>query len=212
MSCVTTMIIKDKKRLAKLIAYLIMGDGGVYTAHKNYFFAMNMVKTNLDYIEYAKSILENVTSITITDRPDYNTDGCDRQPQVRLQTRSHPVFTKKREQIYTGTYKGVCEHYLKMLDWETLAILYMCDGACTKYLAERAVNYSYNVTLNLKRLSEGDILLVKKYLKKNLGLEWNIQRHGKYRYLRLRTKDLDSFMQNIAPHILQSFKYKIIER
>ena len=67
------------------------------------------------------------------------------------------------------------------------------------------------VTLNLKRLSYGDLLLLKKALKEKLDLEWNINKNYPYYYLSLRSKDIPKFMENIKPYITQSFMYKILD-
>jgi hypothetical protein len=212
---ITTMerIITDKKELIKLISYLSMADGGLYlpnrkdrtNANVNASFIMNMKAIHMDYALYSKAILDNVTSVRILNKKDYNVDGYSRQPQFRLETNRHPMFTQIRERIYTGKYKGLDPHYLKLLDWETLAILYMSDGCRSK-----SGEY-FNVTLNLKRLSYGDLNQLKDTLKDLLFLEWNINRQNNYYYLRLRRTSEDRMFENIASFILPSFQYKIPE-
>lgn len=216
MRSVETMEIRDKKQLVKLVSYIVMGDGGLYITGRcdNAKFIMNMKKENQDYILYCKDILENVTSVKIYNRKDYNTDGCNRKPQLRIETKVHPFFTAIKDRIYTDKYKGIDPHALKMLDAEALAILYMCDGSL--HIEEPnekkgLKSNSYNVSLNMKRLSYGDQFILKKALKEYLDLEWNINQHGKYWYLRLRCKDVDKFMTLIEPHILPSFQYKLKE-
>jgi|GEM_PF-2552409 len=217
MGSVTTMKIKDKKQLVKLISYIVMGDGGLYITPscKNAKFIMNMKKENEDYVFFCKNILENLTGTNLYERKDYNSDGYNRKPQWRLESHSHPELTKIRDRIYTEKYKGIDPHALKMLDSEALAILYMCDGSLYVDMPEKSnkglVNPSYNVHLNMKRLSYGDQFILKKALKERLDLEWNINRHGKYWHLRLRTKDVDKFMSLVAPYILPSFQYKLKE-
>lgn len=211
------MKILDKKELVKLVSYMVMGDGGLYVTGrcKNAMFIMNMVKENEDYVQYCKSVLDNITGTRLYDRPDYNSDGYNRKPQVRLETNAVPFLTKIRDRVYTGKYKGIDPHALKMLDFEALAILYMCDGSL--YIDDPAksnkglVNRSYSVNLNMKRLSYGDLFILKKALKERLDLEWNINRQGKYYYLRLRNKDLNKFMEGVAPYILPSFQRKLTE-
>lgn len=208
------MKIKDKKQLIKLISYIVMGDGGLYITKnsRNAKFMMNMVEDNRDYVEFCSEVLGNLTRTSIKDRPDYNTDGYKRRPQVRLESGNHPALTKIRDRVYTGKYKGIDPHALKLLDWEALAILYMCDGSfVTDHPCEKKglISPSYNVTLNMKRLSYGDLFILKKALKEKLDLEWNINRQGKYHYLRLRTKDVDKFMAGVAPFIFPSFQRKL---
>jgi hypothetical protein len=60
------------------------------------------------------------------------------------------------------------------------------------------------------RLSYGDQLLLKKAIKENLDLEFNVVKTGnKYYTLRLRSKDLEKFMNGIKPYVLDSFQYKL---
>jgi hypothetical protein len=203
------MKIEDKKQLTKLISYMIMGDGGVYnyTKNGNASFIMNMVEKNEDYVLYCKSILENITSCKIA---KVQKEG-NRQPQLRLSTMAHPFFNTMRERIYVENYKSIDHHALKLLDYEALAFLYMSDGSLGKYLRPEIGmrNPSCKITLNLKRLSYGDLFILKKALKDYLDLEWNILKHGKYFYLSLRMKDVRKFIEGITPYILPSFLYKI---
>jgi hypothetical protein len=209
----------NKKELVKLLSYIVMGDGGLYfppnrTEGTNAFFAMNMKRDNEDYILFCKNVLEQITGCRVSERKDYNVDGCDRKPQLRLESKRHPLLTTLHGRIYTEKYKGIDPHALKMLDAEALAILYMCDGSfvTTKPDPKRGlVNGSYNVTLNMKRLSYGDLFILKKALKEKLDLEFNINRQNQYYYLRLRMKDFYKFMEMVAPHVLPSFQYKIHE-
>lgn len=199
--------ITDKKELMKLCSFIIMGDGGVYkyTGNKNYCFIMNMIEDNKDYVEYCRDILNNITNCKISDRKDYNTDNCNRRPQLRVTTSSHPFFTTLHDRIYTDKYKGLDPHAFKLFDWECLSILFMSDGSsCYK-------NGYREVTLNMKRLSYGDQDFLRKQIKDKMGLEWNINKQNKYYYLRLRSKDIDKFYEGIKPFILPSFRYKILD-
>lgn len=210
----------NRKELVKRISYMVMGDGGLYfpqdkTDKTNAKFIMNMKKENIDYVLFCKNTLEQLTGCRLTDRGDYNVDGCNRQPQVRLESNRHPLLTKIHDRVYTGKYKGIDPHSLKMLDAESLAILYMCDGS---FVVDKPnerkglINESYNVTLNMKRLCYGDQFILKKALKEKLDLEFNINRQNQYYYLRLRMKDFYKFMEMVSPFVLPSFQYKIHEK
>jgi len=204
-------LIKDKKELTKLISFMIMGDGGVYQNSKksgNYKFIMNTIKDNEDYVLLCKDILENITSCNIY---EVQKEG-NRKAQLRLESKFHPFFTVMRERIYTMNYKGIDPHALKLLDYEALSFLYMSDGSFQTYLRPeiKMKNPSYKVTLNLKRLSYGDLYILKKSLKERLDLEWNINRQNKYYYLNLRLKDLSKFMNGIKKYITPSFNYKLL--
>lgn len=208
--------VDDKKQIIKIISFVTMGDGVVYQKSKNgnAWFVLNMIAEHKDFILMIQRYLENITSTKITDPNDVHKDGFIRKPLKRLMTKTHPYFTKLRKRIYQGKYKGLSEHYLKLLDAEALAILYMCDGGLYIDKAigskKRLKNDSYSVALYLKRLHESDLLLLKKYLKAKLDLDWNINNHYNYKYLRLRNKDLNKFMTLVTPFMCKSFEYKII--
>lgn len=196
----------NKKEIYKVISYIVMSDGGLYYAKgaKYPMFIMNMTSEHLDFIEYVKSYIDKITSSILEDRKDYNVDGCDRKLQKRLYSRQHPFFKKLHDQIYVDEYKSLSNHYLKMMDAEALAILYMCDGS----LSKKSTGYT-TITLNLKRLSYGDQELLRKRIKKTFDIEFNIHKNNKYYYLSLRTKDHEKFLTLVKPYILESFKYKI---
>lgn len=204
-------IIKDKKELMKLASFLVMCDGGVYkrkhNRHGNFTesnaqFVMN--STSSQYISYAEAILRNITSVAITDRKDYNTDGCERLRQKRLETKRHPIFTKLHDRIYRSGYKGLDEIALKSMDSECLAMLYMADGSIS--FKEGSIN---SVTLNTKRLTRGDNEFLAKVIERRFGVVCTVNKQKQYTYLRVKGKSIYSFFEIIKPFILADFKYKV---
>jgi hypothetical protein len=205
----------DKKQLMKLISFFTMGDGGLYVKNdtSNAKFIMNMRSENMDYVNWVSSTLSELTNVHVYNRPDYNVDGCNRKEQVRLESNTHPFLTKIRNRIYTiDKHKGIDLHALKLLDWESMAILYMSDGCLYEYLRPEIgmKNSSYNLTLNMKRLSEAEQLVLKQHIKQKLDIEFNVNRQNQYFYLRLRSKDVDKFLEGVGPYMCKSFKYKTI--
>lgn len=209
----------DKKQLVKLISAFTMADGGMYrrckgdpaTSNANAYFMMNMTTKHMDYIEWVAETLSHVTSVTISDVKN----PC-KTPQTRLCSKTHPFFTKMWGRIYTDSYKGLDPHAMKMFDWEMLAIFYMADGSLyvePPNAKKGLVNPSPNVTLNMKRLSYGDQLYLKKLIKEKLGVETNVTRQtykGRtYYFLRVRNRDIDIFMEGIEPYMKESFYYKL---
>ena len=196
----------DKKELVKLVSYFVMGDGGIYKSSTHSYFSMNMLTKHTDYIQWCQSVISQITSCKTR---DYIGGGCNNSELTNLISRQHPFFTKIRDRVYTGVYRGIDSHALKLLDPQSLAILYMSDGSFCKDKRTQAEWAGCKVTLNLKRLSYGDLFILKKALKELLNLEWNIHCQGKYRYLALRTKDVNAFFDMVKPFIVPSFSYKI---
>jgi hypothetical protein len=192
-------LLTDPKELTKLVSFLVMGDGGVHMTGRNAYFVMTQREDHLDFIEYAQVILANVTGtrISYVDR-----SGDSLRNQWRLSSRTHPTFTRLRERIYTAEhYKGLDPHALKLLDWEAAAILYMGDGSF--------VERRRKVTLNLKRLSYGDQVLLKRALEEKRMGAWNIHRQNQYTYLSLATRHQDLFLEGVAPYVVPSYQYKL---
>lgn len=201
------MKIEDKKRLMKLMSFLVMSDGCVSRNRNvgNCIFSFSATEGHEDYIEYVKEIVENITSVKIN---VYNRE-LPRKNLIKLYTPVHPYFNALRDRIYVGNYKSVDVHALKLLDFEALAIFYMSDGCLGKTKRSDGKD-SFTTTINLCRLSYGDMLLVKKAIKENLDIEFNVVKTGgKYYTLRLRSKDSSKFFEGIRPYIVKSFYYKL---
>jgi hypothetical protein len=212
MRCVTTM---DKKQLVKLVSAFSMADVGLYkrSENGNAYFMMNMLRCHEDYVDWVKETLEELVHVNKT--PVAN--PCKR-PQTNLNSRTHPFLTKLHGRIYRDKYKGLDEHAMKMFDWEMMAIFYMADGGLhvePPNPKKGLINPSPNVTLNMKRLSYGDALFLKKTIRDALGVEFNVAKHFykgvTYYYLRLRNKDIAVFMEGVRPHMKQSFHYKLYD-
>lgn len=193
-----------KKDLYRYISAFVMGDGGVYYSGKNCRMVLNSIEK--DYIMWKKQILENLTSVNYHVVEDKRTDF-DRKPLHVLTTRAHPTYTKVRKRVYTDNYRGIDPHYLKLLDWEVLAILFMDDGSCHK---DKRCNATPSVSLNTKRLSYGDSWLLKRAIKDTLGIEFNVHRHNNRYYLSLRAKDYSKFKDNVSEYVLDCFQYKLL--
>lgn len=198
------------KELSKRLYYFSTFDGGLYTMKDctNAKFIINMKKENLDFVEAIEKTLDEASiGYSRKDRKDYNTDGCNRQPQVRLESRNHPKLTTIQDRIYIDGKKVIDPHMLTLLDAEALAIIFMADGS--RVQDKRSPSAKPNYTLNTKGFSYGCNFLLKKAIKEKLDLEFNINRQNNYWYLRLRAKDVDKFEELVTPFVFESFSYKL---
>jgi len=203
----------DPKQLSKLTSYMATFDGGVYVPYKrksdskvNCQFIMQMRKENEDYMLWVKTTLENITSVRLSDRPDYNTDGFNRKPQMRIESSRHPYFTKMRDRIYIDNHKVIDPHMLKLMDAEALAIIFMCDGGTSLDLRNK--NPHARIALHTKGFSYADNMSLSKSIYDTLGVITNVNRHGKYYYLNVATKSHKDFYECVKPHVVKSFDYK----
>ena len=201
------MAYTDKKNLVKLVSYMSTFDGGLYAQKKNAKFIMNMRAENRDYMEWVKETLEEIVNVTINERKDYSTDGCNRAPQLRVESSTHPFLTKIMNRIYIDRKKVIDPHMLKLMDAEALAIIFMADGGT--YLEQRFKNPSANVTLNTKGFSYHDNMALSKTIYDKLGIRTTVNRHNKYFYLRVKVADIVKFVDTVVPYVRNSFLYKL---
>lgn len=174
---------------------------------KNASFIMNMREENRDYLEWVQETLLNVTGCTIKQRPDYNNDGYNRQPQLRLESGSHPLLTRLHNRIYIDRRKVIDPHMLKLLDAEALAIIFMADGG--SQLETRFKNPHAYISLHTKGFSYNDNLALGRAIYENCGVFTNVRRHNKYYFLALPKKTHNHFIHTILPFMKKSFLYKL---
>ena len=210
---------RDNKYITKIVAACLLGDGcvsrdGETTPGQNSRFQLSMTEKNRDHIEYIQERIEPIsrTNIRLHTREVENAkDGLSRQDQLRLVGGRHPFYTNFRNRMYPHGYKVVDPHYLTLVDWEFLAILFQQDGTLVhSYANKKYLNYAVSIaTLNF---SYGDNMLMKKAFKEKLGLEWNVSpttKNGKRMwFLRLMNKQLFQFIDGVMPYIQPSFMYK----
>lgn len=194
-------------RRMKLLYYMTTFDGGVYPVKNGCKFIINMRAENRDYLEWIQETIEEFTSVTIRERKDYNTDGFDRAPQLRLESSAHPTFSKIRDRVYIEGHKVIDPHMLTMMDAEALAIIFVADGGSK--LEKRTKKPTAYFSLNTKGFSYADNQALSKAIYEKTGIHSNVHRHNNYYYLGIPQKDSLLFCETVRPFILPSFQYKL---
>jgi hypothetical protein len=204
----------DEKLKIKYIVAFLYGDGYIGRHGHECRFQANNIADNLDYILWRKEILENITPVTITTNKD---ERPNRKEIVKTFTRTHPIYSRVHERMYLENKKVIDPHYLKLFDWETLAIWYMDDGSLR--LVTQDYKESHYVcpvpTLATNCFSYGEQMLIKQAAKEKLGIEFNINKHSVNKNdemaynLVLARSSFDRFYNGVKEFIKPSFLYKI---
>lgn len=227
MRWLTTM--RNEKELTKYVSAFLYGDSSITKDKRdngNCVFECCQIADHLDYLEWMKAILEDITSFKLSPRPGYE-EKQDAEimgikthikAQYRLRSARHPFFNSFRFRLYGTGKKIIDPHYLKLLDWETLAILYMDDGYISHPISTNKYGNSYPqdiLGLCTNGYSYGDNLLLKKAIKDLFDIEFNVseeRQNGNLQYrLKLRSKDIVKFLDGISKYIVPSFEYKLIQ-
>lgn len=204
----------DEKTKIKYIVAFLYGDGYIGYHGKECRFQANNIIDNIDYILWRKSILENITPVTLTTNRD---DRQNRKEIVKTFTRTHPIFSRVHQRMYLCGKKVVDPHYLKLLDWETLAIWYMDDGSLRIIKQDYKTKHYESLVPTIATLcfSYAENVMIKNAIKEKLDIEFNINRHSvnknnEFMYqLVLRRSSFEKFRNNIEKFLTPSFLYKI---
>ena len=204
----------NDKDIMKYAVAFTYGDGCIIRHGKECRFEATCIEDNMDYINWRKCILENITPINTYENKDSRPN---RKLLIKTSSRTHPTYTKIYSRMYHNGRKTVDPHYLKLFDWETLAIFYMDDGNLQNVTQSYKENKYSNKYPNIASMSfsYAENIMLKETIKKNLGIEFNVRKHseredGTINYmLYLAGSSRQSFYSNISKYILPSFRYKL---
>ena len=151
---------RNDKELTRYVASFVFGDGSIamdkrdYNKGGNTNFECSHVEVNLDYLEWKRNILEEITGCSLIryeprdiEFPNGKKANC--KPYYRLRSHRHPFFNKFRDRLYGTGRKIIDPHYFTLFDEESLAIWYMDDGYLGKDIEKRNVNKHYRFRLGL---------------------------------------------------------------
>lgn len=201
----------DNKYVTKIVAASLLGDGSVGIppdGSRNAKYRQPKTIDHMDYVDWLAGVLESVTP---TNRYEYQPKMANAKRAVMLQSRCHPFYTKFRHRMYPNGHKVVDPHYLTLLDWEFMSVWYQEDGSLIRDARKKAT-YA-KVVLCTNCFSYGDQHLLRIAIKEKLGVEFSVdgmRQNGNQNYiLRLRSTDLNKFLDGISPHVVPSFQYKL---
>lgn len=217
---------RDNKELTKYVASFLLGDASICKDSRynsNCTFEICQIEDHLDYLEWIKNIIGDITTTTLLEKPMKSKEiifpnGITSmvKQQYRVRSKSHPFFNKFREKLYATGRKTIDFHYFTLFDWETLAIWYMDDGYISDYVVQNKQGYRYKypkLGLSTQGFTQAENFVLKKFIKEKFDLEFNLLRNKypsgiKYRLV-AKTSDIPKFLDGITPYILPSFEYKL---
>lgn len=182
---------------------MVLADGNLTKRYKNgnAYFQMNHCEAQLEYMNWKINILQKITG----------GKSCETQKNMNGKifkgyhygSHSHPMFTKLYARFYHKKVKVLDEYLVKHITPLALAIIFMDDGTHSKH----RTTYKDTFFLCTQNFDYANNLLLRKSLKLNFGLEWNLNKaekykDGTYRYrLRLSNRFNDDFVEIIKPYI-----------
>lgn len=222
----------ERKELTKYFVSFVMGDGGLSnlvnhnkfgkstgqeTEKRNSKYYLKQIAIHKDYIDWQANLVEELTKCTITLAPAYTDNrGYACQAQYNLSSRCHPFFTELRKRLYNGNKKVLDPHYLKLLDWESFATMYMDNGWIENKQTETKGIWT-RVSIATMAYSYADNKMLRDYMAENFNLHFDVDhktsRNGTIHYYLRNTKDRALyFLDNISKYVLPSYYYKLSTR
>lgn len=213
-----TNTITDDKLLVKYVAAFLYGDGCVTRRNTNNGkYKSAQVVDNRDFIDWKADVLSNITHVRMSLR-EKHIKYPNQRDQIVTETGNHPFYTKFRERLYIDGVKRIDPHYLKLLDWESLAIFYQDDGTMwmDRKTKPSGKSYSYpRIKICSNGYSYADHLLFQRAVKDKFDIELNIRRsfsNGNIQwFFAIPQRFIMKFISGVKPFIFPSFYYKVCE-
>jgi hypothetical protein len=206
----------NDKELTKYVWAFTLGDGCLLFGKDknrpnkdiNANFECGQTYEHEDYILWRANILSNITSIylQLKEKIPY-------KAQIVSKSGRHPFFTTIRSRMYLNGHKVIDPHYLKLLDWETLAILYQDDGSLSK--KPKGIN-CYTLEIATNCFSYGEQVLLQRAIKEKTDILFHIVpcRNKKnvlqYKLTIAKHDTIVTFLNGVKPFIKPSFGYKLL--
>lgn len=202
----------NKKELLKYIVAFTIGDGFLsrVTKNTNSHYVCEQREDRKEFLDFQKKVLSNISNVTeFTDkRPNK------KNKTVGIRTSVHELFTKVRSRLYNNNGKRILDpHYLKLIDEEALALIYMADGYTR--IIERKSGYRYvRVKISTHSYSYYDNVAFKNYIEEKFDIKFKVQMekdkryNSIYYYLLASKEEAIKFLKLTDPYKLKCFEYK----
>ena len=192
--------LRDKLRLSDLqksvLVGKILGDGSLMPTltGKSYRLQVEHQLKQEEYVAWTADIFKDwvISGLRYSER----------NRSVRFRTISHPEITMMRKLFYLGKRKIIPKNIRKLLTHPlSIAVWFMDDGGVSS--SKRAV------TISTHCFSKKDNKIIIDCLKKNFGIQANLNWDGKGSRLYIPVNNIAKFKQLVAPYILPSMQYKL---
>lgn len=194
--------------LTKTISSFLFGDGflRMRSGVKNATYGCAQIAQHEEYLMWQKSVLENLTTVAVYRNAEHtDKNGVNHQESIRIETKSHPFFTKLYDRWYFQGRKTFSVHDANNLDWRGLANWYMDDGYILNCQDKSQRGTMWLCTDNF---THPEVILLQKILYERFGLPFNTRKRGNTYRLVLRRKFTQQFADGVKPYVFESFKYK----
>ena len=182
---------------------MLLGDGSI-TKHKenrNSYFSICHCQEHVEYMLYKKEILNYLTTARFYENQPNGKGG--KYLRCRLDTKSHPYYTKMRDRIYISGRKSITKKTMEAITPLGMALWYQDDGSLSKH---EKFDQPILCTHGFSR-EENEIM--SESLLEKFGLQWNLRKDKKYYCLTLIRKEREKFFNLVSPFTVNCMKYKI---
>lgn len=180
---------------------MVLGDGYLSTGRKNSYLKLKHSEKQRNYLEHKVEILKTLTSVNL--RNETTVLGDKEHKCCICETKSHPVYTKLREQFYHHGRKTVTEHLMKLLTDEGLAYWYLDDGGWGGGSAKQ------DARICTECFNKVEQELMCYWLAKKFSLHFKPIKYRNSFRLRLVLKETDKLVDIIKPFTPESMAYKL---
>lgn len=209
--------------ITKLIHASILGDGFFYKVAQenlkaNTHYMLKQTSKHKDYVEWMADQLDWLTPVRIDTKPAYtDARGYNCAEQLILKTMRHRVYKRMYNELYVplgkSHIKRLNPHYLKDLDWQCLAMLYMDDGWLE--VDKRKTKESYvRVGIATNAFTYSEVIILRDLLKEKFSITGSVFSQKKtsdqqQHLLRFSKDDARRLIDGVSRFVFPSYEYKL---
>jgi hypothetical protein len=206
-----------RKEVIKVMTASLLGDGCIHREKgvKNGRFFISQMPDHKDHVEYIATFMEEITRVRRYEEPakeNILVAGKMSRSSGRYSAISmnHPFYTKIHNRWYGTGRKSIDPHYLKLLDFEALAIWYMQDGS----LGVRNGTILRVPLFMTDGFTLAEVMMLSQAVYERTGVITTLRKERKptgeyYFRLRVGAKSTSAFIAGITPFVQPSFEYKL---
>lgn len=197
----------------KLLADMVIGDGCIITRYVNTKYPSFKVAHSAKQTEYAEYKANRLNELGIETRKHISSTGV-----ITITTKGIKELVDIRQMLYYGKTKILSDRYMRMIDAESLAIIFMDDGSkntVNRYKV-REWDYYYDepfikqYRIALCNFTVGEVEKFSGFLSAKFNISSRVLVSNTYPYIIITTTEAKNrFRDLIYPYVIPSMRYKL---
>lgn len=197
----------------KLLADMVIGDGSIITRHVNTKYPSFKVAHSVKQTDYARYKANLLNKSGIDTREHISSAGV-----ITITTKGIKELVDLRQMLYYGKTKILSDRYMRLMDAESLALIFMDDGSknIVRRYKIREWDYYYEepfikqYRIALCNFTVGEVEKFSGFLSAKFDISSRVLVSNNYPYIIITSSEAKNKFRNlIDPFVIPSMRYKL---